>query len=182
MAKEVTGLDWRDIPGYGGAYQISREGEVRSWRYRGERRMKEPRPLRQYVTHRGRESRRRVVKLTDEAGRAREVSVLGLMVDVWLGGRPPGLVPYHRNGDLGDHNVNNIGFATRAELGRLTGASASRMPVAKVTPAGEIVAVYPSARAAAKANHMSYQAVLDRCNGKVKKPYALDGHTYIFDK
>ena len=56
------------------------------------------------------------------------------------------------------------------------------MPVAKVTPAGEIVAVYQSARAAAKANHMSYQAVLDRCNGKVKKPYALDGHTYIFDK
>lgn len=182
MAEEITSRDWRDIPGYGGAYQISREGEVRTWRYRRERRLKEPRLLRQYMRRQGEKSRRRVVKLTDETGRAREVNVLGLMVDVWLGGRPPGLVPYHRNGDLRDHNVNNIGFATRAELGRMTGASAARMPVAKVTPAGEIVAVYPSARAAAKANHMSYQAVLDRCNGKVKKPYALDGHTYIFDK
>ena len=39
-----------------------------------------------------------------------------------------------------------------------------------------------SARAAAKANHMSYQTVLDRCHGKVKKPFALDGYTYQFDK
>ena len=38
-----------------------------------------------------------------------------------------------------------------------------------------------SAREAAKANHMSYQTVLDRCNGKVKNPYALDGFTYRFE-
>lgn len=37
------------------------------------------------------------------------------------------------------------------------------------------------AREAAKANHMSYQTVLDRCNGKVKNPYALDGFTYRFE-
>lgn len=36
-------------------------------------------------------------------------------------------------------------------------------------------------REAAKANHMSYQTVLDRCNGKVKNPYALDGFTYRFE-
>lgn len=29
---------------------------------------------------------------------------------------------------------------------------------------------------------MSYQTVLDRCNGKVKQPFALDGHTYQFEK
>lgn len=51
-----------------------------------------------------------------------------------------------------------------------------------MTPEGEIVAVYPSARAAARENHMSYQTVLDRCNGKVKQPFALDGHTYQFEK
>jgi len=174
--------DWRDIPGYGGMYQISREGAVRTWRYRGERRLKEPKPMQQYMRHRGERSRRRVIKLTDANGIAREVPVLGLMVEVWLGGSRPGMVPYHKNGDLGDHNVNNIGFASRKELGRMTGASSSRIPVAKVTPAGDVVAVYSSARAAARANHMSYQAVLDRCNGKVKRPYALDGHTYIFDR
>lgn len=77
--------------------------------------------------------------------------------------------------------MGNIAFTSRQELGRRTGANATRIPVAKVTPEGEIVAVYPSARVAARENHMSYQTVLDRCNGRVKKPFALDGHTYQFD-
>ena len=175
-------LDWRDIPGYDGMYQLSRMGEVRTWRYRKDRRLKAPRLLVQYMRHRGQYSRRRVVKLTDAEGKTKEVPVLGLMVSVWLGGPRPGMVPYHRNGDLSDHSIHNIAFATRKELGRMTGAAANRIPVAKVTPDGEIVALYSSARAAARANHMSYQAVLDRCNGKVKAPFALDGHNYIFDR
>lgn len=28
---------------------------------------------------------------------------------------------------------------------------------------------------------MSYQTVRDRCNGRVKNPYALDGYNYIFE-
>ena len=40
---------------------------------------------------------------------------------------------------------------------------------------------YRDRKEAARANHMSYQTVLDRCNGKVKKPFALDGTTYVFD-
>ena len=121
------------------------------------------------------------VKLTDENGVSRCVSVLGLMAEAWLGGKRPGQVPYHKNGDLKDNWVGNIAFTSRQELGRRTGANATRIPVAKVTPEGEIVAVYPSARVAARENHMSYQTVLDRCNGRVKKPFALDGHTYQFD-
>ncbi len=34
---------------------------------------------------------------------------------------------------------------------------------------------------AVKANHMSYQTVLDRCHGKVKDPFALDGFTCRFE-
>ena len=179
---KLEDLDWRDIPGFDGMYQLSRMGEVRTWRYRKDRRLKAPRLLVQYMRHRGQYSRRRVVKLTDADGKTKEVPVLGLMVSVWLGGPRPGMVPYHRNGDLSDHSIHNIAFATRKELGRMTGAAANRIPVAKVTPDGEIVALYSSARAAARANHMSYQAVLDRCNGKVKAPFALDGHNYIFDR
>lgn len=104
------------------------------------------------------------------------------MVDVWLGGPRPGLVPYHINGDLGDSSVHNIGWTTPQKLGQMTGGNSRRIPVAKVTPDGEVVALYKSAREAAKENHMSYQTVLDRCNGKVKNPFALDGHNYIFDK
>ncbi|MBO3280033.1 hypothetical protein [Intestinimonas butyriciproducens] len=122
-----------------------------------------------------------IVKLTSADGKTREAAVLGLMVDTWLGGRPPGMVAYHRNGDLADHCLTNIAFTTRRSLGKKTGANAARRPVVKITPAGEVVEAYPSARAAAKANHMSYQAVLDRCNGKVKKPFALDGYDYRFE-
>lgn len=98
------------------------------------------------------------------------------------GGPPPGKVAYHRNGDLADSCLHNIAFATPQELGAKTGAQSSRRPVEKIDTSGEVVAVYSSARAAARANHMSYQTVLDRCNGKVKNPYALDGHNYRFEK
>lgn len=179
--RPVTGDSWRTIQGYGGMYEISDMGDVRSWRWRG-RRAASPRLLKPFVRKRGRKGRGLFVKLTDEHGIARDVGVLGLMVDAWLGGKRPGMVPYHKNGDLKDNWVGNIGFATQRELGRKNGGNSRRVPVVKVTPEGEVVAVYPSARAAAKANHMSYQTVLDRCNGKVKKPFDLDGHTYQFER
>lgn len=180
----VSAEDWREIPGWGGAYEISDMGDVRSWRWRGQRRAERPHLLRPFMRKRGAgpSGRGLFVKLTDENGVSRDASVLGLMVEAWLGGKRPGQVPYHKNGDLHDNWVGNIGFTSRRELGRKTGANAARIPVVKVTPAGEIVAVYSSARAAARANHMSYQTVLDRCNGKVKKPFALDGHAYRFEK
>jgi len=171
---------WRMIPGYGDMYEISFEGEVRS--YRGGRwgRLKSPKILTPYLRKKGAKSKNRFVKLTDEKGHAHDVPVLNLIVDVWLGGRPAGKVAYHKNGDTSDSSVQNIGFITRKELGKKTGAEAKRKPVAKVSREGEQVAFYRSARAAAKVNHMSYQTVLDRCNGKVKKPFELDGHNYIF--
>lgn len=180
----MTGEEWRRIPGYGGVYEISDMGNVRSWRWRGSRWAKKPHLLTPYKRKRGGgpSGHGVFVKLTDENGVSREKSVMGLMVETWLGGKRPGKVPYHKNGDLADNWAGNIAFASRKELGRKTGASANRIPVVKVTPEGEIVAVYPSARVAARKNHMSYQTVLDRCKGKVKKPFALDGHTYQFER
>jgi len=178
----MTDNEWRKIPGYGGAYEINWDGQVRTWRWRGTTFAKEPRLMSAYMRKRGRQGRARYVKLTDENGKSHEIKVIHLMVEVWLGGQRPGKVPYHKNRDLNDNSVNNIGFATRQQLGKLTGkACGRRKVVAKIAPGGEIVALYPSARQAAKANHMSYQTVLDRCNGKVKNPFALDGYNYIFD-
>ena len=179
----MTKQEWRNIPGYGGAYQINQMAEVRCWKWRGQR-TKTPHFLTQYRKKprgKGRRSGRYYFKLTDPGGKSREVAVISRMVDVWLGGRPPGKVAYHRNGDLADSCLHNIAFTTPRELGVMTGAQSSRRPVEKIDMSGEVVEVYPSARAAARANHMSYQAVLDRCNGKVKNPYALDGHNYRFD-
>lgn len=178
--------EWREIPGYGGAYEIDWDGNVRTWRWRGEHLARHPRLLVAFKRKaRGKnrhESNRRYVKLTRPDGTSTDVPVLKIMVDVWLGGPRPGFVPYHINGDLGDSSVRNIGWTTPQKLGKMTGGNSRRIPVAKVTPDGEVVALYKSAREAAKANHMSYQTVLDRCNGKVKKPFALDGHNYIFDE
>ena len=58
----------------------------------------------------------------------------------------------------------------------------SKRSIEKIGSGGEVVAVYPSARAAARANFISYQAVLDRCRGLVKNPFALDGCTYRFQR
>ena len=173
--------EWRDIPGYGGAYQISFDGDVRTWRWRGTRFSKKPRPMAAYLRGRGKKSRRRYVKLTGENGIAKDVAVLGIMVDVWLGGGTPGLTPYHKNGALSDNRANNIGFTTREQLGRMTGAKSRRRPVVKIDADGQVVDAYTSAREAGRRNFMSYQAVIDRCHGKVKNPYALDGHTYMYD-
>lgn len=122
------------------------------------------------------------MKLTDAQGRSKDVAVLRLMVEVWFGGYPPSKVAYHKNGRITDHHYNNIGFISRRKLGEITGGKSRRMVVAKVDPAGEIVALYPSARKAAKANYMSYQMVLDRCHGKVKNPYTVDGCTFRFEE
>lgn len=182
--KENSPNQWRDIPGYDGAYQISWSGQVRTWRWRGSHYLKEPKMLTQYIRQKrgkGRKSNRCYVKLTDSNGNAKEVAVIRLVVEIWLGGYPPGKVAYHKNGNLMDNSAGNIGFITPRQLGKITGAKSGRMPVAKVAQDGNVVEIYPSARKAAKANHMSYQTVLDRCHNKVKKPFALDGYTYRFD-
>lgn len=71
---------------------------------------------------------------------------------------------------------------TVEELWPMPVQSRERKPVVKVDRDGKVVARYASARAAAKLNYMNYQSVLDRCNGKIKKPYGEDGCTFQFDK
>lgn len=171
---------WRNIPGYGGKYQVSRLGEIRRVFPSGL--VRDMTPYRK-SGRRGRKvsQNRLFVKLTNGDG-GKEVAVLKIMAAAWLGPTPPGMTPYHKNGLVTDNRVGNIGFIDRGSLGRKTGHMAGkRKAVFKMGRTGEVVEVYRSAREAARANHMSYQAVLDRCNGKVKKPYELDGHTYQFE-
>lgn len=118
--------EWRDIPGYGGAYQVSWGGEVRSFRYRG-RLLEKPRMLKAYLHLR--HGRGRFVKLTSEDGKSKDIKVHKLIAD-----------------------------------------------------GGKIVEFYSSAREAARKNYMSHQAVMDRCNGKIKNEFALCGYTFRWDK
>lgn len=121
------------------------------------------------------------VKLTAN-GKPKEVAVLKIMAETWHCNKDKNLVPYHKNGIATDNHADNIGFANRRELGKMTGHMAGRRKcVFKVDKNGNETEVYRSAREAARQNNMSYQTVLDRCHGKVKNPYALDGHTYRFE-
>ena len=107
--------------------------------------------------------------------------VIGIMAITFLGPAPPGCVPYHKNGALTENHINNIAYINRKELGKITGQKSRRKPVAKINDSGNIVEVYPSARAAARENFMSYQTVIDRCNGKTKSTFASDGFAYAWE-
>ena len=160
--KEISAGEWRDIPGYEGRYQASYEGSIR--RTYGNGRTRELKPFH----HKMRGSQQMKV-------------VSGLVALAFFGPPPPGHVAWHKNGMQADNCAGNLEYVHIRELGRKTGASSRRRPVRKLDASGEPVAFYSSAREAAKDNHMSYQTVLDRCNGKVKNPLALDGHNYAWD-
>lgn len=111
-----------------------------------------------------------VVKLTRD-GKSQEKPLLGLLARTFLGSPPPDHVPYHKDGIKSNNYIHNIAYISRRELGKRSGAKAKRMPVAKLNRFGNIIEVYKSAREAARQNYCSYQTIIDRCNGKVKKPF-----------
>lgn len=165
---------WKDIPGYDGKYQVNIEGEVRRV-YKSEK-TRLMTPYHKKMSG----SQRLIVKLT-RAGKPKEEILMQLIARTFLGSRPEGYVPYHINGCQSDNYVNNIRYIRKADLGRLTGSGSRRQPVAKIDSAGEIVDVYASARECARYNYMSYQTVIDRCNGKCKSTFAPDGHAYAWE-
>jgi hypothetical protein len=176
--------NWRRIPGFDGMYEVSVMGEVRSWRSKGGGRAEKPTMLKPYVKKtkaHGSPSRWPYVKLQDETGKRKFLAVHWLMRDVWMKGKRPNMVVWHRNGDLTDCCLSNLEYINRKALGKKTGHKAGRMAVLKVNQEGEVVACYRSAREAARQNYVSYQTVLDRCHNKTKNPFWLDGYSYVFD-
>lgn len=159
---------WRVIPGYGGVYEASFDGRIRRvW----EKAL--PKVLYQ------REKRGvMIVRLTDATGRRKEQRVHVLVARAWIGEKPAGMCVYHKNGVRTDNSADNLAYLTRSESGRRSGGMASRRAVLKLDVDGEVLAVYPSARAAARVEPFSYQSIMDRCNGKIKKQ---GGFFYVWD-
>lgn len=164
---------WRDIRGYDGRYQVDREGNIRRVFPSGKTRLLKPHHKKMSG------SQRLIVHLTHN-GKSKEIIVMQIVAKAFLGPCPEGCVPYHKNGCQSDNYVNNIAYIDRRELGKMTGARSRRKPVAKIDQNGEIVEVYSSAREAARNNYMSYQTIMDRCNGKIKR-IAPDGYYYKWD-
>lgn len=173
--------DWKDIPGYDGKYQISVDGEERHIWPSGKVTLLHPF---RYGAQGGKSKKSKgstiYVRLTKD-GRCSTHKVMHLMADTFLGGIPAGMTAYHKDGHPNNNYLRNIGFTTNQQLGRMTGSKATRRCVMKIDRDGEVVALYTSAREAARHEHMSYQAIMDRCHGRIKKPYALNGYTYKYD-
>ena len=166
---------WRDIPGYGGKYQVSRIGEVRRVLKDGSIKIKIP------YKKKTQRDRRYYVKLSHKSV-AKEITVMAAVCLAFKGAPPAGKVMYHKNGDITDDRLDNIGFISRADLGRIAGTkSGKKKAVVMFNERGEDIEIYPSAREAARENFLSSQTVLDRCHGRIKKPFNLNGYSFRFD-
>lgn len=165
---------WRDVYGFEGRYQVSRLGTIRRIFKSGVRDLA---PFHKCIGGHG----RLFVKLIDKDGNGKLMSVQGIVARAWLGPMPDGMVPHHKNGIKTDNRADNIAYITKSELGKKTGAASRRKTVFKINPVGEIVETYQSARAAARANYCSHQAIIDRCNNRVQNPFNMDGYNYQYD-
>ena len=165
---------WKNVPGYSGKYQADTEGNIRRVYKSGKTRIMTP----YHKKMSG--SQRLVVKLTRD-GKSKEEILVQIMAKTFLGNPPQGCVPYHKNGCQSDNYIQNIDYISRKDLGKLTGGNSRRQPVAKIDSSGQIVEVYSSARECGRKNFMSYQTVIDRCNGKCKSAFAPDGYAYAWE-
>ena len=171
---------WKDIQGFNGKYQISYSGQTRRVYQNGK--VKILKPFRKSGKSRKVFKDRLFVHLTDDHKKESVVMVHQIVAKHFLGKPKPGQVPYHKNGCLMDNWASNLEYITRKELGELYGASSRRQPVIKIGSSGETVDCYSSAREAGRENFMSYQTVIDRCNGRCKKAFAPDGFEYAWEE
>ncbi|WP_216697327.1 HNH endonuclease [Anaerostipes faecalis] len=168
---------WKDIPGYNGRYQESQDGQISRLYKNGKRKI-----FAQYVKKRQRGSKRYYVKLTNpDTGKSTDVAVHKIILITYVGPCPDGYIPVHKNGICEDNFISNLCYMDKSKVGQATGAKSKRKPVVKINQNGEIEEFYSSAREAGRKNYMSYQTIIDRCNGKVKSVFAPDGYAYSWD-
>lgn len=169
---------WRDIPGFGGKYQASTGGSIRRMQPDGQIISVRPYTRTGRSDHSSGSILRAHLSLPD--GRRVERSVIRLVAETFLQ-IPEGKIAVHRNGLHTDTSVQNIIFRSSEELGKQYCNLSARRPVVKIDPDGNVAAYFSSAREAARVDHMSYTAVRSRCNGGVKKEFALTGFSYRWD-
>ena len=155
------------IEGYKFPYRIGENGVVESCRT--------GRWVPLAVTVGGHRSAR--VRLWGLDGKRKFVSVAKLMADAFMGGVPEGYGVFHKNRAKLDNELENLELRPLKSCGGVT----SNKPVLKIDRRGNVVEIYRSAKEAAKKNHMCFSAMYDRCQGKIKNPFRLDGYDYRYE-
>lgn len=104
--------EWRDISGYEGKYQISNSGRVKSLARehitsRGGRYTQSERILRQHINHNGYPC---VNLWRDGKGRVKAVHIL--LLEAFVGERPPGFHACHSDGNPANLSLDNLRWDT----------------------------------------------------------------------
>lgn len=101
---------WRPVPGYHGAYEVSDQGRVRSWKvYRGK---PGPRILKGVPKVEGHLN----VGLVDAEGRVRFRMIHALVLEAFVGPRPEWAEESrHLDGDPANNALANLRYGTRSE-------------------------------------------------------------------
>lgn len=167
-----------DIPGYDGRYYVTIDGNVfRRWK-------KAPDTMLIGMKDR-KNGRNREMKLTPPGGKAKIVYMSAIMKATYFSAIPEGYVLEHLNGSEDDWAVHNLRPISRQDLGKRHFRSKGAKAVEKVDPeTGEVLDIYRSSRQAGKANHCSYQTILDACNKKNKRRCGIapDGFMYRWER
>lgn len=162
---------WKDIKGYEGKYQASKDGQIRRI-YK----TREPRIMIQEI-----KNGKALIRLSDQSGR-KEFRVHRLIYETFKGAIPIGYSIRHINNAKSENFLLNLEAISKEELGKKTGHRSRQKAVLKFDKKGEVVKIYRSARQCARANYVSYQTINDRCNFKgIKHSLFIGGYAYCWD-
>ena len=109
--------EWRDVPGYGGRYEISSQGRVRSWvTWRGGTITAEPRILKHWVVPQDGDLAVSLYHAVEVRNGGHSRRIYGLVAEAFLGPRPVDKFQVIRlDGDLKNFHPSNLAYVTKSE-------------------------------------------------------------------
>lgn len=111
-SSEPTTERWRSIPGFDG-YEASDHGRIRSWRPSGPGRGRRKQPLIRKLIPNVRTGYLDVMLSVDGKFCLRKVSQL--VLEAFVGPRPPGYETRHKDRDITNNRLKNLAWGTRRE-------------------------------------------------------------------
>lgn len=159
--------EWRPIKGFEGQYEVSDYGHVR--------RILPDGTTRSIKTEAHAKNGSGFAQFSIGKREKRKGFVVARLVwETFIGPIPEGYVVTHRNQQRLDNNLRNLEIKTVSKHFKDVGGGGKRRTVVKLDRQGNVVKVYPSAAACAKAEGYSHANISNRCLGKQKEIWDFD--------